>query len=662
MAFLLVLGLGLGMHAITASAEEPAAPALAFGDHGEYRVMTMELATGISGQAVMESLNVDAGAPATVADRHGLPAFATPIVFSFEHETLDGRGQVAWTYWVTENDVVVAVGKAGAATMSQGEPGLPGAADSSQPMSWSRLEWGQAALPCGFSLLAQGKVPACASAIQPGTPWPTVVTWPTSDLLGSAGPGQTVHRLELVESGRSVADWSAPAAVAALPRLTLEPRGVPGPTGDGPGAFGIVEALDALRSAPADSAAGDLLERPDAYVAYARLYTATDAAGLMQETWHLVVAAGPNRVERVVIREPAALDALPSSLRVAGPDALDYPIDPPPSVLPPLTLAPTKLPALGGLNLAFAAATGKEPTAWGFSIACTTISCTAIRSEVQVFAETFGAARPSTERWQRPLASSAVLRVAGDGGLLAVEQLELGEARPDLLSDGPFEPAAQVPDRRAPFPEPSSPAAVTVGIVSLIAAFLAVAWPSLKVAIPLFSRIEASRMLDHPLRRRVHDLVHEEPGIHPSQVAQRLGISSNTAIHHLNRLSGAGYLGERQIGAYHCYFPRGSLDERLQEAVPVLKSRGAQAVLLAVEVHGAPSFKGLMAATGLGYATVHHHAQRLWKAGLLASERDGKARRFRLTEFGRRLAHEANATLEGSAKRPKKDRAMDGLA
>ena len=69
-----------------------------------------------------------------------------------------------------------------------------------------------------------------------------------------------------------------------------------------------------------------------------------------------------------------------------------------------------------------------------------------------------------------------------------------------------------------------------------------------------------------------------------------------------------------------------------------------------------------MAATGLGYATVHHHAERLWKAGVVSSERDGKARRFRLTELGRRVAEQAHASLDRFPTLPKNAPEMDGTA
>jgi DNA-binding transcriptional ArsR family regulator len=69
-----------------------------------------------------------------------------------------------------------------------------------------------------------------------------------------------------------------------------------------------------------------------------------------------------------------------------------------------------------------------------------------------------------------------------------------------------------------------------------------------------------------------------------------------------------------------------------------------------------------MAATGLGYATVHAHAGRLWRAGLVSQERDGKARRFRLTELGRSVARQAEASLGRFPKLPKNGPGMDGPA
>ncbi|MES2155540.1 MAG: winged helix-turn-helix transcriptional regulator [bacterium] len=634
---------------------------LSYGDHAVYHVSRFD----DSGHAVsspVQRLDVDVGATTTVADHAGRPRLATPLEFSFGKTEAGREAQFIRSYWLDGSDAV-SVSTQG--HMWRGKASLPAlsnsSTDSTQSVSWHDILWDAAPMPCGFGLVGPEKAGAdCRTHWTAGSPWADDIEGPLADLFGSPGPGHSAYRLSLVGTGRSRLDWSTPSTVAALPALVQAPRSMQGPGGTGPGIFLLGDALRAMQNDPADASARDLVRRhADAYLAYARSYEAVNAAGQTQVAWHLAVVGGTERVERAVTREAAPVPGLPPVTRVVHPSSMEYAIDAAPATLAPSFLAPSRMASIDSLQVAFLAATGQQPTGWGFSIACPSLSCLTIDVHVQVFKEELYPAGANGVGWQRNVASRDRLDASGDGTFLGLGHAAFGQPTPNILATGPL--GERDPAQPSRMPWPVTPATVAAGTLGLLGAILALS-PAWKYAVALFSRIEASRMLDHPVRRRVYDLVQEDPGIHARLVATRLGIAGNTAVHHLARLVGAGYIGERRIAGYHCYFPRSGLDERLQSAIPALKSRGATAVLNTVAAQGSPSFRSLMAATGLGYATVHHHAESLWKAGLLSAERDGRTRRFRLTELGRRIQEQALASIGRFPTQPKNPAQLGGHA
>lgn len=72
--------------------------------------------------------------------------------------------------------------------------------------------------------------------------------------------------------------------------------------------------------------------------------------------------------------------------------------------------------------------------------------------------------------------------------------------------------------------------ATFVGLLAGLAAWL------------LYSRIDASQLLEHPRRRDIQALVEADPGIEVGSVAQRLGMRRTKAMYHVHRLRQAGHL------------------------------------------------------------------------------------------------------------------------
>lgn len=203
---------------------------------------------------------------------------------------------------------------------------------------------------------------------------------------------------------------------------------------------------------------------------------------------------------------------------------------------------------------------------------------------------------------------------------------------------GPDETAAVAPT----WAFPDTPAAAT-GISLLAAAVSALYyfWPNLKglVGAGLFSRIEDGKVLDHPTRRRIHDAITSEPGIHFQALARKAGVGRGALDHHLRKLLAADLVVLRRTPGYTCYFVKGSIDRRLADAAPNLRSGGSRAVLQAVASTPGQSSRDLAAALGLAPSTVSYHLKRLEEAGLVFG--GGAGAGARLSPLGEQAATSA---------------------
>jgi predicted transcriptional regulator len=143
----------------------------------------------------------------------------------------------------------------------------------------------------------------------------------------------------------------------------------------------------------------------------------------------------------------------------------------------------------------------------------------------------------------------------------------------------------------------------------------------------LFSRVQGSRLLDHPQRSRLVDLVNAEPGIHFQELQRRTAIANGTLVHHLRKLESGGHVVAHKSGRYTCYFPRAASPES-RMAAGVTKADGAKAVLSTIQANPGLTMQDVAARCGLQPSTVTYHVQRLHSAGLVSMERDGKFQRL----------------------------------
>jgi predicted transcriptional regulator len=148
-------------------------------------------------------------------------------------------------------------------------------------------------------------------------------------------------------------------------------------------------------------------------------------------------------------------------------------------------------------------------------------------------------------------------------------------------------------------------------------------------------RQEPETVAAHPQRARIIALLRDRPGLHLRELQRQLNLSRGVADHHLRKLLQAGLISERASHGYRCFFVRGTLDRRLMEAVPALRSDGASRILSAVVSRPGQGLEDLARSTSLTSQTVAYHVRRLQAAGLLTQTRGERAHRVDATELGR---------------------------
>lgn len=151
-----------------------------------------------------------------------------------------------------------------------------------------------------------------------------------------------------------------------------------------------------------------------------------------------------------------------------------------------------------------------------------------------------------------------------------------GEGRFDALQVGARAPLAPPPTR---MPNAAAGAAATLSLLAVLLALTETGRDLLvRLGAALYTRIVREDLLEHPLRRRLHEIVHAEPGLHLREAQRRLGTTWGPLAFHLRMLVQAGYLRQERRGGYTHVYPEGvggedapvphPLARRVHEALP----------------------------------------------------------------------------------------------
>lgn len=168
----------------------------------------------------------------------------------------------------------------------------------------------------------------------------------------------------------------------------------------------------------------------------------------------------------------------------------------------------------------------------------------------------------------------------------------------------------------APVPaEASSLTTVALGAALLVALLFG-------LFAPLYSRLDARRVLANANRARLHELVREEGGQHPSELSRRSGLARVVVQYHLNILERHGLVRVVPLGRTRRYFAATSDPQPVDRLVHLHLQTPARrdiAEILA-SAGGALTQRELVERTGFAQTVVSYHLARLGRAGLVQAE------------------------------------------
>jgi len=145
-------------------------------------------------------------------------------------------------------------------------------------------------------------------------------------------------------------------------------------------------------------------------------------------------------------------------------------------------------------------------------------------------------------------------------------------------------------------------------------------WHSYGALVRFFSRLDAKKVLEHPTRARLHELVTAEPGIHGRELARRAGRSRGVVRHHLRILVAAGAVQARNGHGRTSYFPAETgLADR--DGAVVARSDVAQGILDRVRQEPGLNLTELAQRLHVTHNAVRYHVRRFEAAGLVDLER-----------------------------------------
>ena len=453
------------------------------------------------------------------------------------------------------------------------------------------------------------------------------------------------------------ASYPVPASVgglAAEPAFSLRP--LTGWTIDDSGVHhefplsqAYAAALDDANYPWGDETLREFMQRhPDAYLAFAWSFHTEDARGTSYPIWALTWTDGSAQFSKAVSQYPDLLladsGALPREATVS-----EWPMEWPEDFFGPASRLPAALPDVAQVWDAsrplLADSVGAEPNSYGFMVVCPGEDCLEATALVHAGyswmpAAPFGVGLTDSLQDQRSVFSFVG---ADQDGRPSVTLMLTGQQKAPV----PLLPPTEAPPRSAPasgdggaapvtaWAIPAAPAVAGVGLVATLVGALYYFWPAVKAGgLGLFSRIEPDRVLDHPARRTVFNLVEANPGIHFQEIGRRTAFGSGQLDHHLRKLEAAGLVSRVKGAQYACFFARGQVDRRLMAAAPALRSEGGRSVLTALQSTPGASSRDLADRLRLSPGTVSYHVRRLGDAGLLVST--GGA--LRLTDLGQQAA------------------------
>lgn len=588
----------------------------------------------------------------STAPQYFLPGTVGPVGQQVAGMVLGTRPPIETSYWGESFAGALAPpcgqrfpAQAGGDALYFGSCGWPGHSQPPfVPTGWSSLSTGPA---FGYEAQEDARLQVW---YQSGTPFPLRVVASMSEVVDPAWVMGRLFTLDRVAWARGETDYATHGPVVASAPVDLVPL-VPGLMFDDAGLdpeLPLERAYQTAYDAPRTSAATGirppndpyqpqpavrewLADHPDGYLAVAQHFLGWGWSE-QYPGWALLWVDGSSWLGKVVVYDSSVGDEshvfmpeqLPKRLTVADWRISDEVAAAWLATFPSRDRLPTVMPSAAAVTERFHAFVSPADLSYfGFRFHCGEACLRGAPAQAHVsVGHTNSSFNPSTSATGGSSTTDG-LTIGGDG-FVVTRSRYTREAVPVLGLGAPSKeetpPAGATRGSAGVWAMPSGPAAATgISFVAVLAGALYYFWPAIKggAGLGLFSRIEPSSVLDLPTRRRVHDAIVAEPGIHFMALARKADVGRSALDHHLRRLVAADLVVVRKTPGYTCYFAKGAVDRKLAETAPALRSEGSRAVFDAVRAEPGLSCRELARRLGRSPSTVNYHLQRLREAGLV---------------------------------------------
>jgi len=153
-----------------------------------------------------------------------------------------------------------------------------------------------------------------------------------------------------------------------------------------------------------------------------------------------------------------------------------------------------------------------------------------------------------------------------------------------------------------------------------------------------FTRIEASDLLEHPLRSQIFQVIQANPGVHASELSRQVGAGWGTITHHLDKLEKGKLVTTRRVNNQKCYFEDGGKVSSQDMAVAsAVRGDSAAHITTFVATHPMTSQKAMAEQLGMSAALASFHVKKLVGIGVLEKIRRGKETLLTTTQAVRRV-------------------------
>jgi predicted transcriptional regulator len=144
-------------------------------------------------------------------------------------------------------------------------------------------------------------------------------------------------------------------------------------------------------------------------------------------------------------------------------------------------------------------------------------------------------------------------------------------------------------------------------------------------AIPLYTRIAKSELLENGIRQQIMEIIQQNPGINVSEISRRLDIAWGTATHHLQKLRHEKLVNIRIASNQKCYFPNGgTYTPHEMDVMSAIKNPTAKQIAEFLVKNGPKCHGDISEALQLTPALVSFHMQKLVGSGVVARHRQGR--------------------------------------